>query len=88
MLDYSIIDKSFKNDDTGLGVMFHRYYDCRTPADQVRYTDTTEQLQIYAGENFTTFGDQLKAAIADPSQRPFVKPVKMPQKPDPTDPTG
>jgi uncharacterized protein (UPF0332 family) len=88
MLDYSIIDKSFKNDDTSLGVMFHRYYDCRTPADQVRYTDTTEQLQIYVGEHFTTFGNQLKAAIADPSLRPLVKPVTMPQKPDPNDGTG
>ena len=88
VLDYSIVDKSFQNDDTNLGVMFRRYYDCRTPADQVRFTDTTEQLQIYVGENFTTFGNQLKTAIVDPTQRPFVKPVMMPQKPDPADSTG
>jgi hypothetical protein len=86
-VDYSIIDKSFKNDSADLKVMFHLYYDCRTPADQVRYLDTTEQLQIYVGENYKAFGDQIKGAIVDPTQRPFVKPITMPKRIDTTDPT-
>jgi hypothetical protein len=39
-------------------------------------------------EQFKAFGDQIKVAISDPTQRPFIKPVTMPQKLDPTDPTG
>jgi hypothetical protein len=71
--------------------MVQRYYDCRTPADQIRYTETTEQLQIHVNENFKSFGHQghqNKAVISDPTQRPSIKPVTMPQKVDTTDPIG
>ena len=80
-VDYNNIDKAFKNDDSGeLGIMYQRYFDCSHISDQVRFTDTVEKLQMYIGEKFGTLGQQIKMASTDPSKKPTVAEVMMPQK--------
>ena len=80
------VDPSFKNDSADLGVMYHKYFGCSSPYDQVRFTDTQEQLSIYVGQHYQPFGRQFKAAILDTSLQPSVEDVIMPQKPHPDAP--
>jgi hypothetical protein len=77
---------AFKKDDDAsvLGVMHQHYFDCYDISDQVRFNITLEKLQQYASENYKRFGRAISAGIADPSKRPTVPDVQMPQKMDTT----
>jgi hypothetical protein len=87
LLDLSNIDKAFKSDNQALGMMYQQYYDCRFPADRVRYTIKTEKLQVYIGEKYATSGSMIRDAIDDPTgKRPSIPYPSMPKKPDPSNP--
>jgi hypothetical protein len=73
---------AFKDDNArDLGVMYQHYFDCYSISDQVHYITTLEKLQQYVGENYK-FGREISAGIADPTNRPTVPVLKMPQKKD------
>lgn len=45
------VDRAFPKDSHDLGVMYQKYFDCTSPYDQVRFSDTQERLSIYVGEH-------------------------------------